>query len=509
MSVKKTYFRRHIAILLVILMTCWLATIVNAHTVSPVNSGATQSTRDVLNWLAHLPSRVDNRVTTGFFGGYSNVTFATTQLDALYSATGQYPGIFGADYGAGWATADDPTTLIDYSCNDTLKTYWNNGGLITINVHYPSPGYANGGNLGTKLTNFSDLLNPATETGARWRSYLDKTAQGLADLRDAGVTVLWRPFHEMNGDWFWWGNQNTATFKNVWIDMYNYFTNTKGLNNLIWVYAPDFGRGNRTAYYPGAGYVDIVGLDVYDDNPGSSATLPTAYNEMTGLGKPFAFTEIGPDTCGSFDYAKWPAALRQKYPKAAYFFAWNDQWAPQNNLNAYALINDIWSVNRGEINLSDITEPVNILYDFEGSTQSWSKTNVSGGPWSVTEWFYSCGYSLKADVNLSAASKAYYLYRTAAQNLSGKSYLKAHVKHAAWGDVGSGMSALLYMKTGSGYTWYDSGFSAINSSAATTLTIPLDGKLYLNDVREIGVVFVAPADASGATSVYVDYVTAE
>ncbi|MFA5057853.1 MAG: glycosyl hydrolase, partial [Opitutaceae bacterium] len=362
---------------------------------SPVNPNATQSTRDVVNWLAHLPNRLDNKVTSGFFGGYSAWTFSTTQLDALYTATGQYPGIFGADYGAGWATADDPTTLIDYSCNGTLETYWNNGGLVTISVHYPSPGYANGGNLNTHLSNFADLLNPATDTGARWRAYLDKTAQGLAALQTAGVTVLWRPFHEMNGSWFWWGTQDANTFKNVWIDMYNYFTTTKGLNNLIWVYAPDFGPGSWTSYYPGAAYVDMVGLDVYDDNPGSSVTLASAYNSMTGLGKTFAFTEIGPDTQGSFDYYKWANAFWQKFRKATYFYAWNDGWAPQSNQNSWALMNDPWIVNRGEISLGSLTEPVNILYDFEGgSTQSWNKSNVTGGPWSVTEWWVSRGYTL-------------------------------------------------------------------------------------------------------------------
>lgn len=501
--------RKWVAILLTVLMVFLSAVLASAHTVSPVNPQATQATRDVLNWLAHLPNRIDNRVVSGFFGGYSNVTFSTTQLEELHNVTGQYPGIFGADYGAGWATASDPTTLIDYSCNDTLKTYWANGGLITINVCYPSPGYPDGGRFNMKLTNFEDLLNPNTETGQRWRAYLDKTAEGLADLRDAGVTVLWRPFHEMNGDWFWWGDQDTTTFKNVWIDMYNYFTNTKGLNNLIWVYAPDFGRGNRTAYYPGANYVDIVGLDVYDDNPESSWTLSIAYNEMIGLGKPFAFTEIGPDTCGTFDYSKWPAVLRQKYPKAVYFYAWNDQWAPHYNLNASALMNDAWTVNLGEINLASITEPVNILYDFEGSTQSWVGSNVSGGPWSVTEWYYSCGYSLKADVNLLSGTKDYWLYRRSNHNLSGYTYLKARVKHAPWGYMGSGMVALLYIKTGNNWAWYDSGFVQINSSGATTLTLPLSGVANLNYVREIGVVFVAPVDAIGVSSVYVDYVTLE
>lgn len=49
--------------------------------------------------------------------------------------------------------------------------------------------------------------------------------------------------------------------------MFNYLTNTKNLHNILWVYSPDHGRGNRLAYYPGSAYVDIVALDVYTDDP--------------------------------------------------------------------------------------------------------------------------------------------------------------------------------------------------------------------------------------------------
>ncbi len=49
--------------------------------------------------------------------------------------------------------------------------------------------------------------------------------------------------------------------------MFNYFTNTKQLHNILWVYSPDQSRTNPSMYYPGDSYVDIVALDVYIDNP--------------------------------------------------------------------------------------------------------------------------------------------------------------------------------------------------------------------------------------------------
>jgi hypothetical protein len=98
--------------------------------------------------------------------------------------------------------------LVDYSCNEYLKDHSNKHGLVTIDTHFPNSVSPNGGESGNKSNlTFTDLLKPKTETGKRWRSYLDLVAEGLNDLQQANVTVFYRPLHEMNGGWFWWGQQ--------------------------------------------------------------------------------------------------------------------------------------------------------------------------------------------------------------------------------------------------------------------------------------------------------------
>jgi mannan endo-1,4-beta-mannosidase len=68
----------------------------------------------------------------------------------------------------------------------------------------------------------------------------------------------------MNGGWFWWGAKDPDTFIKLWRQMFEYFSQTKGLDNLLWVYSPN--HGNKTAaYYAGGRYVDLVGLDAYTD----------------------------------------------------------------------------------------------------------------------------------------------------------------------------------------------------------------------------------------------------
>ncbi|MBO4208352.1 glycosyl hydrolase [Micromonospora echinofusca] len=502
----------------VLVATSVLATIgpADAHTVSPVNSSASTATRNTLNWLAHLPNRSSNRVASGFFGGYSNSGFSMNQTEELRAATGQYPAVFSCDYGSGWATASDITSLIDYSCNSTLKSYAASGGLITISVHLPSPANANGGGLNTPMGNFSDLLDANTAAGARWRAMMDKMAAGLQDLENADVPVLFRPFHEVNGDWFWWGNRDPNTFKQVWQQMYTYLTSTKGLDNVLWVYSADFSRGNRTAYYPGNSYVDVVGMDAYDDDP-QAAGIQSAYGELVGLGKPFAFSEIGPDTSGSFDYGRWATAFKQRYPQTTYFLAWNDQWGPARNQGASTLFNDSWTVNRGEIVLGDVTEPGGggttppptggtLLAGFESGTDGWSGVNVTGGPWRVNEWAATGSWSLKSDVNL--AGGASYLARIATRSLSGYTTLRATARVAPWGNHGSGTQAKLYVKTGGSWQWYDGGAVTV-SSAGATLTLNLGAVANLGDVREIGVQFVPGGGASGGSAVYVDNVTVQ
>jgi hypothetical protein len=113
----------------------------------------------------------------------------------------------------GWAFAIPPPTLVDYSCNEFLKDHSNEHGMVTIDTHFPNPISPDRGNLRNRSNlTFTDLLKPETETGQRWRSYLDLVAEGLNDLQQSDITVFYRSLHEMNGGWFWWGQQVQIVF---------------------------------------------------------------------------------------------------------------------------------------------------------------------------------------------------------------------------------------------------------------------------------------------------------
>jgi len=284
-----------------------------------------------------------------------NTSFYNTYVEQLANQTKKYIGLVGADVGFVPGTTYPIQTLIDH---------WNEGGLVSISWHADNPfteGYSFRENSVEKKgeIDFLSLVKNAPESEARtnYRSELDKVATVLKKLQDAGVVVIWRPFHEMNGDWFWWGiddynnNQaNEADYITLWQDMHDTFATEYGLENLLWAYASAefFGwNGDVLAYYPGSDYVDIVGVDYY----GSTPDFPD-FDKLNTTGKITALTEAGPssETYGNWDENELLNALKGK---AAYFLQWHS-WpgadvAIINNRNANTMMNDEDALTRDEL----------------------------------------------------------------------------------------------------------------------------------------------------------------
>ena len=139
---------------------------------------------------------------------------------------------------------------------------------------------------------------------------LKNAAAYLKLLRDADIPVLWRPFHEAAGGWFWWG-KDAASFKSLWIAMFNYFK-TEGLDNLIWVWTTE---GNDSDWYPGDQYVDIVGRDIYNKETADCVSEYTSIAENYG-NKIVSLSECG--TVGLIS-EQWASGARWTW-----FMPWYD-----------------------------------------------------------------------------------------------------------------------------------------------------------------------------------------
>jgi|CXWL01.1.fsa_nt_gi mannan endo-1,4-beta-mannosidase len=332
---------------------------------------ASAPTRALLQYLQRLHERTSRRVLAGQNIGHAGEDLVAAHdkyFGALRRATEQAPAILGVDYGYGHVPPQGMA-----QANQLLIRHWREGGLVTISM---SPGNPyTGGGLRERTTGGAhpqDLVTKGTEAYRRWHDMLDSVAVALAQLRDAGVVVLWRPLHEMNGDFFWWsagrdgGWARPADFRALWRDMFDYLSREKGLDNLLWVYAPVYQSNDGVQpvlhYYPGDDVVDVVGLDYYE-NTMDRMDLGGSYRTLVALGKPFAITEVGPafwlgaHPRGRFDTRTVIEGIRSKYPATTYFVFWqgwnsmllNVRMGLVENQYARELLNDPWVIPLGKV----------------------------------------------------------------------------------------------------------------------------------------------------------------
>ncbi len=199
------------------------------------------------------------------------------EMDYIKATTGKLPAMRGLDFMNG-----DFDGVVERS-----KAWHEKGGLVTICWH---TGINGKGYQESKddVPDFEKLLTDGTPENKAMLENWDKAAEALAKLRDAGVPVLWRPFHEFDGGWFWWGKKGGENFIKLWQMMYDRYTNKFELTNLIWVlgYSGDV----KSSWYPGDEYCDIIGSDTYDNSTNSKAWKKL---EAMGTGKPMTFHECG------------------------------------------------------------------------------------------------------------------------------------------------------------------------------------------------------------------------
>lgn len=185
----------------------------------------------------------------------------------IKETTGKYPGLWSGDFLFQQENIDERWTMI-YEA----KKQWDNGAVINLMWHACSPVNGepcdwNPGILNDLLSDdqWTELVTEGTPLNSKWKLRMDDIAIYLQYLEDNGVEVLFRPLHEMNQALFWWGGRSgengTAKLYRI---IHDYFTKTKGLSNLIWVWDMQDLSRDIEAYNPGEEYWDIFGFDIYD-----------------------------------------------------------------------------------------------------------------------------------------------------------------------------------------------------------------------------------------------------
>ncbi|SES86564.1 glycosyl hydrolase [[Clostridium] polysaccharolyticum] len=259
-------------------------------TVDPVlcDSKATKETQTLMNYLTsvygkHILSGQQEIYGSGNDGNYE------LEFDWIHDLTGKYPAIRGFDFMNynplyGW---EDETT-------DRIIDWVNNrGGIAAACWHINVPKDFQSYELGEFVdwqkctykpndTNFdtSKAVVPGTKEYEYVQLIIEDLAEQLKIAQDNNVPVIFRPFHEAEGNggekgegaWFWWASAGADVYKQLWKMLYTELTQTYGIHNLIWEYN-SYTYSSSPAWYPGNDYVDIVGYDKYN----------TVYNRYDGL----------------------------------------------------------------------------------------------------------------------------------------------------------------------------------------------------------------------------------
>lgn len=279
----------------------------------PVNPHASPEARALLAYLDSISGK-------GIVTGQHNFPNSGSSFtDLAYDLTGKYPGLFGDDFGFGGDDLKD-SILARPAIVAEAKRQWANGAIVALTWHAVRPTddepVSFRDSVQGRLTDYEwrELLTPGTPMYKRWCDQVDVIAGYLRQLRDAHVPVLFRPYHEMNGNWFWWGYRSGKDGSAaLYRQLYHRLVDVHRLDNLVWVWnvnAPSGNAGPIGDYYPGPEYVDVVTEDNYGE------FKQEFYDDMVALaaGKPIAFAEVG-------DVPSLDVLARQ--PRWTYFMVWS------------------------------------------------------------------------------------------------------------------------------------------------------------------------------------------
>jgi hypothetical protein len=241
------------------------------------------------------------------------------ELGYIKRTTGRLPAILGLDF-------IDPT---DWDgVHDRAVAWSREGGIVALCWHWGAPDIGTGYENSKKDFDVVAALKPGTQQNAAMMAQMEAVGDQLARLRDRRVPVLWRPFHEFSGTWFWWGKHGPDAFRSLWALMHDQFTRRLRLDNLLWV-AGWAGQNVDPAYYPGRELVDMVGADLYVTDHGALAPMFAQVKAIVGDTVPICLHENGPvpDPATLAFGADW-----------LWFMTWHTRWLEGADQNAPDLL---------------------------------------------------------------------------------------------------------------------------------------------------------------------------
>ena len=275
----------------------------------------------------------------------------TTGRSDVKEVTGSYPAVMGFELG--WLEVDSTRSLDKVPFNRLRReaiAQHKRGGIVTLSWHPINP--LNDKSAWDPMPDNVRTLLPGGKDNARLQQYLDRLIaffKTLTDSHGQPIPFIFRPWHEMSGGWFWWGSKSCTPEEYKALYRYTHdYIQAAGFLNILWAYSPNYENPESLekylTFYPGDGYVDLLGIDLYDfnhDNDAYTAQVRDAMAVLTAAGqqqrKLIAFSETGQQQLPEpkwFTSVLWPVI---KDIPLTYVLFWRNAWdQPKETYVPYA-----------------------------------------------------------------------------------------------------------------------------------------------------------------------------
>lgn len=301
----------------------------------PVNKNATPEARKLLNYLCEVVGK-------GIITGQHTQTIPMEEISYIKEVTGHEPKLRGFELlsyspNINYEDASEACLTEVYENRGTVDTAieWakSTDGIVTLSFHWFSPIGGHDKSFYAKNTDFdaTKVLEEGTPEREAFYHDCDRIAEELVRFKEAGIPVLWRPFHESDGDWFWWGARGPQVARELYKLMYDYYVNVHHLNNLLWVWNCRLKEG-----YPGDEYVDVISVDIYLEKyaPTDYADEYRKLTANTTTDKVAALAEVG--------YLLDIAMLEKSHTPWAYFMTWSKEFIIGEQYNSMETLKSMY-----------------------------------------------------------------------------------------------------------------------------------------------------------------------